>query len=103
MKHATAKTAIFLIQVYRVTLSPLLGSACRYTPSCSRYTQTAIERFGPWRGVWLGLCRVGRCHPWRTGGYDPVPVRPAEDPAGSSTHPDSPSTSMDVQRSVART
>lgn len=103
MKRAAAKLAIFLIQSYRATLSPLLGSSCRYTPSCSRYTEEAIHSFGPWRGSWMGLLRIGRCHPWRSGGYDPVPA-PSIGPAEHSMiHPDSPSTSTDESRSVART
>ena len=66
--------AIFLIRVYQWTLSPLLGQNCRFHPSCSRYAIEAIDRFGAPRGVWLALKRIGRCHPWHPGGYDPVPV-----------------------------
>ena len=65
--------AIMFIRGYRCLVSPLFGPACRYHPTCSRYAQTAIERFGVWRGAWLALCRIGRCHPWRDGGFDPVP------------------------------
>lgn len=62
-----------LIRVYQWTLSPLLGRRCRFHPSCSEYAATSIVRYGAVRGSWLGLRRIGRCHPWSPGGYDPVP------------------------------
>lgn len=64
-----------LIRVYQKLLSPLLGRNCRYLPTCSEYAQGAIGRHGLMRGGWLALRRVGRCHPLREGGYDPVPER----------------------------
>ena len=54
-------------------ISPWLGPACRFEPSCSCYAQQAIEKHGAGRGLWLGLRRLGRCHPFNPGGYDPVP------------------------------
>lgn len=63
-----------LIRLYQWTLSPLLGPVCRFEPSCSRYTAACIDRFGPLRGSWLGLKRIGRCHPFHPGGYDPPPL-----------------------------
>jgi len=64
---------LFLIRLYQMTLSRLLGSSCRFEPSCSHYTATCIERFGALRGSWLGIKRIGRCHPLNPGGYDPAP------------------------------
>ena len=63
----------FLIRCYRAAISPLLGPRCRYLPSCSHYTEEAIERFGVLRGGLLGLWRILRCHPFARGGVDPVP------------------------------
>lgn len=64
---------VTLIRVYQWLLSPLLGQNCRYHPSCSHYAIEAVEIHGPVRGTWMALRRVGRCHPWHEGGYDPVP------------------------------
>jgi putative membrane protein insertion efficiency factor len=64
---------IILVAAYRYALSPMLGRSCRFHPSCSAYAQEALERHGALRGVWLALRRIGRCHPWHHGGYDPVP------------------------------
>ena len=63
----------FLIRAYQVLLSPFLGQHCRFTPSCSQYASEAIARYGALRGGWLALKRIGRCHPFCDGGYDPVP------------------------------
>jgi putative membrane protein insertion efficiency factor len=62
-----------LIAVYRRWFSPLLGPRCRFIPSCSAYGLEAIERHGPWRGGWLTLRRLSRCHPFTPCGCDPVP------------------------------
>ncbi|MDT8386756.1 MAG: membrane protein insertion efficiency factor YidD [Thiogranum sp.] len=64
---------LILIKGYRLLVSPWLGNHCRFTPSCSQYAITAIERFGLLRGGWLALRRIGSCHPWHEGGVDPVP------------------------------
>jgi putative membrane protein insertion efficiency factor len=67
------KLFILPIRLYQLTLSPLLGAHCRHTPSCSRYTIDAIEEWGVIKGIWLGVRRISRCHPWGTSGFDPVP------------------------------
>jgi putative membrane protein insertion efficiency factor len=64
---------IFPIKLYKRFLSPLLPPACRFYPSCSVYTMEAIEVWGVY-GLWLGALRIGRCHPFNPGGYDPVPL-----------------------------
>lgn len=64
-----------MIHLYQRTLSPVLGAACRFHPTCSRYTAEAIERYGLIRGGWMGARRICRCHPWAEGGLDPVPER----------------------------
>lgn len=64
---------LFLIRGYRILISPLFPPTCRFHPTCSQYAMEAVERFGAWRGGILAARRVLRCHPWHTGGYDPVP------------------------------
>jgi putative membrane protein insertion efficiency factor len=64
--------ALVLVAVYRATVSPVLGPACRFAPSCSAYTAEAIARYGALRGAWRGVKRVARCHPFHPGGFDPV-------------------------------
>jgi putative membrane protein insertion efficiency factor len=62
-----------LIRLYQLAISPLLGPRCRFYPSCSQYALEAIEAHGALRGLWFALRRIGRCHPWHPGGFDPVP------------------------------
>lgn len=64
-----------MITVYRYILSPVLGKNCRYLPTCSEYAYDAIDRFGPVKGSWLAVRRIGRCHPWGGSGFDPVPEK----------------------------
>jgi hypothetical protein len=64
---------IFLVRAYQVALSPYLPNSCRYTPTCSHYMIEAVKKHGALKGGWMGLKRIGRCHPWGGHGYDPVP------------------------------
>lgn len=66
---------VWTIRAYQVGISPLLPSACRFTPSCSQYALEAVSRHGPLRGGWLAAKRLLRCHPFGGVGYDPVPPR----------------------------
>jgi len=77
--------AVFLIRLYQWTVSPLLGPTCRFHPSCSQYALEALLRFGVLRGSVLALKRLGRCHPWHPGGFDPVPA------SRGGPHPTAPS------------
>ena len=70
---AVAQLMIAVIGFYRRWISPLFGPRCRFIPSCSAYGLEAIQRHGPWRGGWLTLRRIGRCHPFTPCGCDPVP------------------------------
>ena len=64
---------ILVVRAYQMLVSPLMPPACRYYPSCSNYAIEALEKFGAWRGGWMAVRRIGRCHPFRPGGFDPVP------------------------------
>ncbi len=64
---------ILPIKIYQKVISPILPSSCRYTPTCSQYMIEAIQKYGPLKGGWLGLKRIGSCHPWGGHGHDPVP------------------------------
>lgn len=79
MKKIIRKIFVLPIRLYQVTLSPLLGpSKCRFKPTCSHYAVEAIEEWGIFKGSWLALKRILRCHPWGGFGYDPVPKRKEE-------------------------
>ncbi|MEM1224704.1 MAG: membrane protein insertion efficiency factor YidD [Planctomycetota bacterium] len=69
--RVAVRVAIVLIRWYQVMISPLIGPSCRFTPTCSAYAVEAIEKYGFIRGAWRSLQRIGRCHPWSSGGYDP--------------------------------
>lgn len=66
---------ILLIRMYQTVVSPVLGPSCRYVPTCSEYARIAIQRFGWWKGGWMAVRRLLRCHPWGGSGYDPVPEK----------------------------
>jgi putative membrane protein insertion efficiency factor len=66
---------IGLLKAYRFAISPLYGQVCRYHPSCSTYALEAVTVHGSIKGTWLAVRRIGRCHPWARGGYDPVPPK----------------------------
>ncbi|MCC5991298.1 MAG: membrane protein insertion efficiency factor YidD [Rhodobacteraceae bacterium] len=72
------------VRLYRVVFSPWVGHNCRYQPTCSAYALEALERHGAIRGAWLAARRIGRCHPWGSSGYDPVP---GADPAHDACKP----------------
>jgi uncharacterized protein len=67
------RALIGLVKAYRLVLSPWIGSACRFTPTCSAYSLQALQEHGAAAGSYLTLARIARCHPWCAGGHDPVP------------------------------
>ena len=67
------KILIFAIRSYKLVLSPFLGRNCRFHPGCANYAMEAIRIHGAARGGWMAVRRIGRCHPWNEGGFDPVP------------------------------
>ena len=72
IKNICTKCVINLINIYKYLISPLLGNNCRFLPTCSEYTKESIIKFGLVKGVWLGLRRIVKCHPWGKGGHDPI-------------------------------
>lgn len=72
---ALRRGLIFLVKLYQRFISPLLGGNCRFHPTCSQYSITAIEHFGVIKGLWLTIRRIIRCHPLNPGGYDPIPQK----------------------------
>ncbi len=73
MKKVLSKFFLALIAFYKNAISPHLGPACRYTPTCSEYGADAIKKYGPFKGGWLAIKRILSCNPWGGHGYDPVP------------------------------
>ena len=94
MSLRPSRLLLVLIRGYQRAISPLLPPSCRYAPTCSQYAIEAIAGHGALRGSWLALKRLGRCHPGRAGGYDPVPARqsaqhaPQTDPGGEGPRSD---------------
>ena len=67
------RVPLFFLRGYKRFISPLLPPMCRFEPTCSVYTMQAVEKYGTLRGIWLGVRRLARCHPFNPGGWDPVP------------------------------
>lgn len=67
------RLAIGLIRLYQICLRPFVGEVCRFYPTCSDYTLEAISTHGFFKGLWIGVKRISKCHPWHPGGHDPVP------------------------------
>lgn len=76
LKLIFSKLIIGPVRFYQLVISPWTGSSCRYSPTCSQYMIEAVNEWGPLKGFWLGVKRIGRCHPWGSHGYDPVPENP---------------------------
>ncbi|MCM1511692.1 MAG: membrane protein insertion efficiency factor YidD [Oxalobacter formigenes] len=75
MKSPLQWFLIFALRVYQLCISPFLGQNCRFYPTCSRYAIEAITAHGCIKGLFLTVCRLGKCHPWHPGGFDPVPPK----------------------------
>ncbi|MCB9360418.1 MAG: membrane protein insertion efficiency factor YidD [Flavobacteriales bacterium] len=73
MRRVVSKIFILLIRFYQLSISPILGQNCRYSPTCSQYSIEAINKYGALKGGWIALKRIFSCHPWGGNGYDPVP------------------------------
>ncbi|MGE0214869.1 membrane protein insertion efficiency factor YidD [Mycolicibacterium sp.] len=91
-RSTAARALVFVIQLYRHTVSPLRLPTCRFTPTCSQYAVDALTEYGFLRGSWLTVVRLAKCGPWHTGGWDPIPERdehggPAECACGPARHP----------------
>ncbi len=69
----TKNIALGVLRFYKLAISPWLGPACRFYPSCSDYMRESVEKHGAWRGIRMGVRRLGKCHPFHEGGFDPVP------------------------------
>lgn len=76
LRFIFSKLIIGLVRFYQLAISPWFGSSCRYSPTCSHYMIEAVNEWGPLKGSWLGIKRIGRCHPWGNHGHDPVPENP---------------------------
>ncbi|WP_415885175.1 membrane protein insertion efficiency factor YidD [Neptuniibacter sp. SY11_33] len=74
LQRCLSSLLIGLVNIYRYLISPVIGPRCRFHPTCSSYMIEAIKLHGPFKGVWLGLKRLSKCHPYNDGGYDPVPM-----------------------------
>lgn len=75
LKSIFSYMIIGIVRFYQLAISPWLGKSCRYSPTCSQYMIEAVQVWGPLKGGWMGLKRIGRCHPWGGHGHDPVPKK----------------------------
>lgn len=75
MMAVLKKIFIFPVRVYQILISPILGKNCRFEPTCSQYMIDAIGEWGPVKGIYLGVKRISKCHPWGPHGHDPVPLK----------------------------
>lgn len=73
LRDIAVAVMVLPVRFYQLCISPLKPPTCRFTPTCSQYAVEALRRHGPFRGSWLALRRLARCHPWGGSGYDPVP------------------------------
>lgn len=73
MRTILSHLVLLPVKLYQWIISPLFPATCRHTPTCSVYTVEAVKEWGPLKGIWLGMKRLSKCHPWGTSGYDPVP------------------------------
>ena len=73
MQKIVTSFLIALVRAYQIALSPYLGNQCRFTPTCSYYAIQALQTHGAFKGFWLTIKRLSKCHPWHAGGYDSVP------------------------------
>lgn len=74
-RSVVVRAAVYLVELYRNTISPLRPASCRFTPTCSQYAVEALLEFGLFRGTWLAIVRLAKCGPWHRGGWDPIPDR----------------------------
>lgn len=81
-RNTLAWPLIQLVRLYRLAISPWLGSNCRFDPTCSSYAIEALQKHGVLQGSWLAAKRIARCHPWGSSGYDPVPAAKENDETG---------------------
>ena len=86
MKQFVTTLLMAPIRFYRYAISPMLAPRCRYQPTCSAYALEALQVHGPVKGLWLAICRIGRCHPWGGHGSDPVPGASQTDHHNCSHH-----------------
>lgn len=85
MRSRAVRAVVYLIQLYRHTISPLRLPTCRFMPTCSQYAVDALSEYGLLRGGWLATVRLLKCGPWHRGGWDPIPERPT--PRAGDVHP----------------